>query len=180
MEFRILGPLEIVGEHGPVTLHRGKEQALLAFMLLHANELLPSERLIDELWDERPPATAPKILQNAVSQLRRALGDGRLETRAPGYVFHLEAGELDLDRFERLAREGRNAEAFSCGVGRLCSSCARNGLLTMRGVVWKPSALPSSRTASITTWKRGGTPSWCLSSSSSSRITPCGSVSMGS
>jgi DNA-binding SARP family transcriptional activator len=67
MEFRILGPLEIVGEHGPVTLHRGKEQALLAFMLLHANELIPTERLIDELWDERPPATSPKIVQNAVS-----------------------------------------------------------------------------------------------------------------
>jgi DNA-binding SARP family transcriptional activator len=49
VEFRILGPLEIVGEGGPITLHRGKEQALLSFMLLHANELLPSERLIDEL-----------------------------------------------------------------------------------------------------------------------------------
>lgn len=117
MEFRILGPLEIVGEHGPVTLHRGKEQALLAFMLLHANELLPSERLIEELWDERPPATAAKILQNAVSQLRRALGDGRLETRTPGYVFNLEPGELDLDRFERLAREGRNAEALQLWRG---------------------------------------------------------------
>ena len=117
MEFRILGPLEIAGEHGPITLHRGKEQALLAFMLLHANELLSTERLIDELWDERPPATAPKILQNAVSQLRRALGDGRLETRAPGYVFHLEPDELDLDRFERLAREGRNAEALELWRG---------------------------------------------------------------
>ena len=117
MEFRILGPLEIAGEHGPITLHRGKEQALLAFMLLNANELLSTERLIDELWDERPPATAPKILQNAVSQLRRALGDGRLETRAPGYVFHLEPDELDLDRFERLAREGRNAEALELWRG---------------------------------------------------------------
>ena len=117
MEFRILGPLEIVGEHGPLTLHRGREQALLAFMLLHANELIPSERLIDELWDDRPPATAPKILQNAVSQLRRVLGDGRLETRAPGYVFHLEPDELDLNRFERLAREGRNAEALELWRG---------------------------------------------------------------
>ena len=117
MEFRILGPLEVVGEHGPVALRRGKEQALLAFMLLHANELLPSERLIDELWDERPPPTASKILQNAVSQLRRALGDGRLETRAPGYVFHLEPDELDLERFERLAREGRNAEALELWRG---------------------------------------------------------------
>lgn len=112
MEFRILGPLEIVGEHGPIRLHRGKEQALLSFMLLHPNEVLPSERLIDELWDGRPPATAPKILQNAVSQLRKALGDGRLETRPPGYVFHLQPGELDLQRFEELARDGRNEEAL--------------------------------------------------------------------
>src|SRR5438874_9452300 len=74
MEFRILGPLEVVGEHGPISLHRGKEQALLSFMLLHPNQVLPSERLIDELWDGRPPPTAPKILQNAVSQLRKALG----------------------------------------------------------------------------------------------------------
>ena len=117
MEFRILGPLEVVGEHGPVTLHRGKEQALLTFMLLHANELLPSERLIDELWDGRPPATAPKILQNAVSQLRKALGNGRLETRPPGYVFHLQPEELDLHRFERLAREGSPAAALALWRG---------------------------------------------------------------
>src|SRR5262249_54507633 len=117
MQFRILGPLEIVGDDGPITLHRGKEQALLAFMLLHPNELLPSDRLIDELWDGRPPATAAKILQNAVSQLRKALGDGRLETRPPGYVFHLQPDELDLQRFERLAAEGRSEEALALWHG---------------------------------------------------------------
>jgi DNA-binding SARP family transcriptional activator len=117
VEFRILGPLEIVGDDGPVTVHRGKEQALLAFMLLHPNELLPSDRLIDELWDEHPPATAAKILQNAVSQLRKALGDGRLETRPPGYVFHLRPGELDLERFEELARDGRSEEALALWRG---------------------------------------------------------------
>jgi YVTN family beta-propeller protein len=117
MEFRILGPLEIVGENGPITLHRGKEQALLSFMLLHPNEVLPSERLIDELWDGRPPATAPKILQNAVSQLRKVLGEGRVETRPPGYVFNLEPDELDAERFERLASEGRSEEALALWRG---------------------------------------------------------------
>jgi YVTN family beta-propeller protein len=117
VEFRVLGPLEVVGDHGPIALHRGKEQALLAFMLLHADEVLPSDRLIDELWGERPPATAPKILQNTVSHLRRALGDGRIETRPPGYVFHLEPEELDLQRFERLAAEGRNDEALALWRG---------------------------------------------------------------
>jgi DNA-binding SARP family transcriptional activator/DNA-binding beta-propeller fold protein YncE len=117
VEFRVLGPLEVVGDDGPIALHRGKEQALLAFMLLHPNELLPSDRLIDELWGEKPPPTAPKILQNTISQLRRALGDGRIETRPPGYVFHLGADELDLQRFERLAREGRNQEALALWRG---------------------------------------------------------------
>jgi YVTN family beta-propeller protein len=117
MEFRILGPLEIEGEAGPVTVRRGKEQALLAYMLLHPNQVLPRDRLIDALWDERAPATASKILQNAISQLRRALGDGRIETRAPGYVLHLEPDELDAERFERLAREGRGEEALALWRG---------------------------------------------------------------
>jgi YVTN family beta-propeller protein len=109
MDFRILGPLEVIGEEGPISLHRGKEQALLAYMLLHANELLPSDRLIDELWGERPPPTASKILQNAVSSLRKALDEGRLVTQPPGYVFRLEPNELDLHRFDHLAEEGRAA-----------------------------------------------------------------------
>jgi len=117
VEFRILGPIEITGEHGPIKLHRGKEQALLAYMLLHANQVIPSDRLIDELWGGRPPTTAGKILQNAVSQLRKALGDGRLETRTPGYVFHLGNDELDVDRFEQLANEGRHGEALALWRG---------------------------------------------------------------
>ena len=106
MEFRILGPLEVVDDGRPVSIRRGKEQALLAYLLLHANEVVSSGRLIDVLWDERPPPTASKILQNAVSHLRKQLGDGRLLTRDPGYLLRVEEGELDLQRFER-AREGR-------------------------------------------------------------------------
>ena len=107
MEFRILGPLEVVDEERPVVLQRGKQLALLAYLLLHPNELVSADRLIDALWGERPPPTAAKILQNAVSQLRRALGEDRLVTQAPGYRFRLEQGELDLHRFEQLAQEGR-------------------------------------------------------------------------
>ena len=107
MEFRILGPLEVVDDGRPVVLQRGKQLALLAYLLLHPNELVSADRLIDALWGERPPPTAAKILQNAVSQLRRALGDDRLVTQAPGYRFRLEQGELDLHRFEQLAQEGR-------------------------------------------------------------------------
>jgi DNA-binding SARP family transcriptional activator/streptogramin lyase len=107
MEFRILGPLEVVDEGHPVPLPRGKQRALLAYLVLHPNELVSTDRLIDALWGERPPPTAAKILQNAVSQLRRVLGEDRLVTQQPGYRFRLEPGELDLHRFEQLAQEGR-------------------------------------------------------------------------
>ncbi|HMC70612.1 MAG TPA: winged helix-turn-helix domain-containing protein, partial [Mycobacteriales bacterium] len=90
MEFRILGPIEVVDRGRTVTIRRGKEQALLVYLLLHANEVVPSDRLVDELWGERPPPTALKILQNAVSQLRKALGDDRLITRPPGYLLRVD------------------------------------------------------------------------------------------
>src|SRR5439155_27318466 len=102
MEFRILGSLEVVDEGRPISIRRGKEQALLAYLLLHANEVVPSGRLIDALWGERPPPTAPKILQNAVSHLRKELGAGRLVTSGSGYVLRVGEDELDLHRFERL------------------------------------------------------------------------------
>jgi DNA-binding SARP family transcriptional activator/streptogramin lyase len=117
MEFRILGPLEVVKDGRPVLIRRGKEQALLVYLLLHANELVPSSRLIDALWDERPPPTASKILQNAVSHLRKDLGNGRLVTRDPGYVLRVDDGELDLEAFERLAESGQAKEALALWRG---------------------------------------------------------------
>ena len=117
MEFLILGPLEVVDDGRPISIRRGKEQALLAYLLLHANEVVPSGTLIDVLWDERPPTTASKILQNGVSHLRKQLGDGRLETRDRGYLLRVEKDELDLERFERLAREGRETEALALWRG---------------------------------------------------------------
>jgi len=117
VEFRILGPLEVVDDGRQVSIRRGKEHAVLVYLLLHANEVVPSARLIDSLWDERPPPTASKILQNAVSHLRKELGEGRLVTRDSGYVLRVEEGELDTQRFERLAKEGRNQEALALWRG---------------------------------------------------------------
>lgn len=117
MEFRILGPLEVVDDGRPVSIRRGKEQALLIFLLLHPNEVVSSGQLIDALWDERPPPTASKILQNAVSHLRKELGEGRIVTRDPGYLLRLDGDELDVTRFERLAREGRAEEALALWRG---------------------------------------------------------------
>jgi YVTN family beta-propeller protein len=117
MEFRILGPLEVIDGGRPLVIRRGKEQALLAYLLLHPNEVVPSARLIDDLWDGRPPATAPKVLQNAVSHVRRVIGEGRLVTRERGYLLRVEKGELDVQEFERLAKDSRHQEALALWRG---------------------------------------------------------------
>lgn len=107
MDFRILGPLEVTGDDGPLSLPGGHGQrALLLYLLLHANEVVPTERLIDGLWPAEPPATAQKMVQVYVSQLRKSLGD-RLVTRSPGYVLELRDGEVDAARAEALGREAR-------------------------------------------------------------------------
>ena len=82
MDFRLLGPLEVVGDGGrALPLGAGRRRALLAYLLLRANEPVANDRLIDALWGEAPPATAAQMVQNQVSGLRRALGaNGRLET----------------------------------------------------------------------------------------------------
>ena len=111
MNYRILGPLEVEMDGVPVVLVGGKQAALLAFLLLHTNKTVPSEELVEELWDGSPPASATKILQNYVSKLRRALPDGVLVTRGRGYELRVEPGELDVDRFTELLEAGRRAMA---------------------------------------------------------------------
>ena len=109
-EFRLLGSLEIVGDDGPLALAGQRQRALLAILLLDAGRVVPTDRLIDQLWGERPPATATTSLHNAVSQLRRLLGADTLETRPPGYVLHVERETIDAVRFERMLRDARRAE----------------------------------------------------------------------
>lgn len=109
LEFRILGPLEVV-EHGrPVLVGAPKVRALLAVLLLHRREVVSTDRLIDALWGERPPATAAKTVQVYVSNLRKTLGDGLVLTRGRGYVLQAEAGQVDADRFGALSADGRSA-----------------------------------------------------------------------
>jgi predicted ATPase/DNA-binding SARP family transcriptional activator len=110
MHFRILGPLEAVAGGRVVALDAAKQRALLAILLLHANEPVGTDRLIDELWAGRPPATATKVLQKYVSQLRKALGNEVIVTRPSGYELRVDPGRLDLHRFERLVNEARGAE----------------------------------------------------------------------
>ena len=110
MEFRVLGPLEAVAEGRVVALEAAKPRSLLAILLLHANEPVGSDRLVEDLWAGRPPATAAKVLQTYVSQLRKALGNDVIVTRPAGYELRVEPGGLDLHRFERLVTGARGAE----------------------------------------------------------------------
>jgi predicted ATPase/DNA-binding SARP family transcriptional activator len=112
VEFGILGPLEVKSEGQPVPVPGSKQRQLLAILLLHANEVVSSERLIEALWPQRPPASGVNALQVRVSQLRKALGaDGAaLETKPSGYLLGLQPGQLDLDRFEQLVGEAQTAD----------------------------------------------------------------------
>jgi DNA-binding SARP family transcriptional activator len=109
MEFRILGPLDVRNGDQAVELAGGKQRALLALLILNANETVSTDRIVEELWGERSPQTAPKVIQNHVSQLRRGLGDGLLVTEGSGYRLRVEPGSVDTDRFEELLAEGRSA-----------------------------------------------------------------------
>ena len=131
MDFRILGPLEAHDGDLPLPLGGTRQRALLALLLLHANEVVSSDRLIDELWGGERLEDASKALQVAVSRLRRALEPGRssgqasevLVTRPPGYELRLAHGRLDLHRFDDLAAGGR--EALAAGDPALAAETTR-------------------------------------------------------
>jgi DNA-binding SARP family transcriptional activator len=112
-EFRILGPLEMHGDHGPVAITGTRQRALLAILLLHAGEAVSTDRLMDELWGDEPPEAGAAALRVRVSQLRRALGPAGelLVTRPPGYVLAVADDEFDLRRFEHLVEAGDAALA---------------------------------------------------------------------
>src|SRR3954463_3642979 len=106
MEFGVLGPVQVATGSGPVDLASGKQVALLACLLVARGEVVSRDRLIDALWGERPPASAPNALQVLVHGLRRRLPADRIEREGPGYRLRLEPGELDAERFEGLAARG--------------------------------------------------------------------------
>jgi DNA-binding SARP family transcriptional activator/class 3 adenylate cyclase len=112
LELGLLGPFEARLDGGaPVALGGLRQRALLAVLGLHPNEVVSTDRLIDELWGEQPPSRAVHTIQVFVSRLRSALGagGGRLLTRPPGYVLELGADEVDAARCERLYESGRSA-----------------------------------------------------------------------
>ena len=116
MEFRILGPLDVREDGAAVALGGTKQRALLAVLLLHANEVVSTTRLIDALWDE-PPAKATKAVQVYASRLRKALGGGMPMSRPPGYLVEVGPAQLDLAHFRRLLDEARRDPA--CAADKL-------------------------------------------------------------
>src|SRR3954447_21170811 len=131
MDFAILGPLQALDEGREVPLGGSKQRALLAVLLLHANETLTTDQVIDELWGERPPATAAKTVQVHVSRLRKALaganGGGVVLTREHGYELQLEPDRLDSHRFERLVAGAPRRRRAGGGAGGAVAARAGGG-----------------------------------------------------
>ena len=131
LAFLVLGPLEVVAGTAPVALGGTKARALLALLLLHANQTVSREHLIDELWGERPPSAVEAELRVYVSKLRKALGSEMLVTRPYGYALLVDPERLDAVRFERLAAEG--ARLLAVGDAHAAGPVLREALALWRG-----------------------------------------------
>jgi WD40 repeat protein/DNA-binding SARP family transcriptional activator len=116
LEFRILGPLAVLADGEPVSIGGPKQRALLALLLLSSNRVVSRDRLVGELFADLSPNSADHALRNQISRLRKVLGatgvdPPRVVAQPPGYLLRVEPGELDLEEFEGLFAEGREALA---------------------------------------------------------------------
>jgi DNA-binding SARP family transcriptional activator/tetratricopeptide (TPR) repeat protein len=119
MKFAILGPIRVLDGDRDITPSRAKLKALLTVLLLDRNEVVPSDRLVEALWGESPPATALTALHGHVSALRKLLGPERIETHPPGYRMRIQSGELDVATFQSLVTEARLQQDSETRVQRL-------------------------------------------------------------
>jgi predicted ATPase/DNA-binding SARP family transcriptional activator len=141
--FSLLGPLSVTFSGEPVGLGGQKRRALLAVLLLEANQVVSRDRLIDALWGEEPPDTARNTIQVYVSQLRKLLPEGVLETAPPGYRLVVDPDTVDLFEFVRLSEEGRTA--LATGDAARAADTLRNALALWHGapladLPWEPFA----------------------------------------
>ncbi|HEY2437834.1 MAG TPA: BTAD domain-containing putative transcriptional regulator, partial [Solirubrobacteraceae bacterium] len=132
MEFLLLGPLEVRDQGRVLPIVGARQRSLLAVLLLHANEVVSTDRLIDDVWRGEPPDTADNALQRQVSRLRHVLQPGEhvLVTRAPGYMLRIAPDTLDLERFRRLADEARRVRRDDPGAA---AALLREALALWRG-----------------------------------------------
>jgi YVTN family beta-propeller protein len=131
IEYRLFGSLEVQSNGRPIPLEGAKQRNVLAILLLHRREVVSADRIAEELWGERAPETAIKTVQVYVSRLRKALGEGVLVTRGGGYLLEAEPDQIDVDRFERLAADGR--EALDGGEPGAAAETLRGALKLCRG-----------------------------------------------
>ena len=194
MLFRLLGPVEVSDGDRPVRLGEGKQRAVLALLLLHRNEVVSSDRLIDALWGEAPPATAAKVLQNHVGQLRRALDDrdgAATSDAGPRLRAKVQDGELDVDRFDAARGGGcRGARARAtrrrrppgcarrsrCGAGRRWPTLRTRRSRSQRSRGSRSGASRRWSSASTPTWRSAATPTSWPSSRGWSPSTRCASA----
>lgn len=116
LEFRVLGPLAVVGSDGPVALGGPRQRATLAILLLDGNRVVSVDRLAEDLYSGAAPVTAVTQVQRQISELRKVVGAATIETRTPGYVLRVSPEQLDLTRFEHLADQA--TRAFEQGDAR--------------------------------------------------------------
>jgi DNA-binding SARP family transcriptional activator len=136
VDYRILGSFEVAANGRAIALGPPKQRAVLAILLLHADEIVATDRLIELVWGERQPRTAAHSVQIYVSELRRQLdaaSDGQpvIETRAPGYVLHADADAVDAWRFERLVAE--SAALLEAGDAPAAAATLHGALALWRG-----------------------------------------------
>lgn len=152
MEYRILGPLEVLNGN-PVDLGGHKQRSVLAILLIEAGRTVSTDAVIDRLWGDDVPATAQGTLQAYISNLRKALephrstreGPSILVSRPGGYALQIAEGELDAERFEQLAREGAALLAKeNCAAARQSLMAAQAMSTEVRGTRWPPSVKPCS------------------------------------
>src|SRR5262249_9193475 len=136
LAFRVLGPLEVTYGDADVAIAGARQRALLAYLLLHPNRVVASERLIDELFGDEPPDGALNSIHAGVSRLRRQLTEAGVDevpivTRPPGYLLELAPEQLDLDDFERLLDQGR--QQLDAGAPEAAATTLREALAVWRG-----------------------------------------------
>ncbi len=139
VDFRVLGPIEVVGEAGAVKLGGPRQRAVLAILLLHANRVVPVEQIADDLYGDAVPATAVAQVRDHVSQLRKLIGpksgldasESIIETHPPGYLIRVGADQFDAFRFEGLTDEAFGA--LGRGDAQAAADLLRQALALWRG-----------------------------------------------
>src|SRR5206468_11418882 len=143
MEFRVLGPLEVIGPRGRIKIGSDLQRAILALLVLHVGETVSTDHLIDEVWGDDPPPSARHAIGVHVARLRRALGVACIESQPHGYRLRAEESDIDLGRFESLLAEA--SRALAVGAPLATADALTVGLALWRGPA--PADVATSNTA---------------------------------